>query len=176
MEVKNSPEAKDYADILLDIVGEHFEQAKSVTEADRAVYNACLSGIASADELNQLEPLDLRRLQEAPTILNLRDQPTHPDELLLQDSEWHAGFFSGELDPALCKPAPELWPLLEKVGVKRLSECAAVALEFVDGPWNPRFRSPRSWWRGQTSLRDCFTTSLLRQEEGEQGALRVAGV
>jgi hypothetical protein len=131
--VKNSPKAKDYADILLDIVGEHFEQAKSVTGADRAVYDACLSGIAAADELNQLEPLDLRRLQEAPAILNLRDQPTHPDELLLQDSEWHAGFFSGELDPALCKPAPALWPLLEKVGVKRLSECAEVALEFVDG-------------------------------------------
>ena len=60
-------------------------------------------------------------------------QPTHPDEVLLQDSEWHAGFFSGELDRALCKPAPELWPFIEKVGVRRLSESAEVALEFVDG-------------------------------------------
>jgi len=61
-------------------------------------------------------------------------QPTHPDEVLLQDSEWHAGFFNGELNRALCKPAPEHWPLIEKIGVRRLSESAAVALEFVDGP------------------------------------------
>ena len=54
--------------------------------------------------------------------------------MLLQDSEWHAGFFNGELDRALCKPEPELWPFIEKVGVRRLSESAEVALEFVDGP------------------------------------------
>jgi len=34
----------------------------------------------------------------------------------------------------LCKPAPELWPFVEEVGVRRLSESAQVALEFVDGP------------------------------------------
>lgn len=54
--------------------------------------------------------------------------------MLLQDSEWHAGFFGGELDQALCKPAPELWTFIEEVGVKRLSESAHVNLEFVDGP------------------------------------------
>lgn len=131
--VKNAPEASDYVDLLLDIVGEHFEQAKSVTGKDRAVYDACLSGIADADDLEELELSDLQRLQEAPTILNLKNQLIHPDELFLQDSEWHVGFFNGELDSALCKPVTELWPLIEKIGVKRLSDCAEVALEFVDG-------------------------------------------
>lgn len=132
--VKNAPEGRDFIDILLDIVGEYFEQSKSITGPDRAVYDACLMGVSLADEREEISALDIRRLQEAPTILNLLGQPTHPDEVLLQDSEWHAGFFNGELDRALCKPTPELWPLIEKVGVKRLSESAEVVLEFVDGP------------------------------------------
>lgn len=132
--VKNAPEGRDYVDILLDIVGEYFEQSKPVAGADRSVYDACLMGVSAADEREEIGTPDIRRLQEAPTILNLMGQPTHPDEVLLQDSEWHAGFFNGELDRALCKPAPELWPLIEKIGVRRLSESAEVALEFVDGP------------------------------------------
>ncbi len=132
--VKNVPEGRDYVDILLDIVAEYFEQSKPVTGVDRSVYEACLIGIATSDEGEELGASDIRRLQEAPSILNLMGQPTHPDEVLLQDSEWHAGFFNGELDRALSKPAPELWPLIEKVGVRRLSESAEVALEFVDGP------------------------------------------
>ena len=131
--VKNAPEGRDYVDILLDIVGEYFEQSKPVAGADRSVYDACLMGVSAADEREEIGAPDIRRLQEAPTILNLMGQPTHPDEVLLQDSEWHAGFFNGELDRALCKPAPELWPFIEKVGVRRLSESAEVALEFVDG-------------------------------------------
>lgn len=131
--VKNAPEGRDYVDILLDIVGEYFEQLKPVTGADRSVYDACLMGVSAADEREEISAQDIRRLQEAPAILNLMGQPTHPDEVLLQDSVWHAGFFNGELDRALCKPAPELWPFIEKVGVRRLSESAEVALEFVDG-------------------------------------------
>ena len=72
-------------------------------------------------------------MQEAPTVLSIHGQLTHPDEILLQNSEWHAGFFGGELDQALCKASPELWPFLEEIGVRRLSESAKVELEFVDG-------------------------------------------
>jgi hypothetical protein len=131
--VKNSPEGRDYVEILLDIVGEYFVQSKLIAGADRAVYEACLMGVSAADEREEIGAPDILRLQEAPTILNLMGQPTQPDEVLLQDSEWLAGFFGGELDRALCKPAPELWPFIEKVGVKRLSERAEIALEFVDG-------------------------------------------
>ncbi len=132
--VKNAPEGRDFVDILLDIVGEHFEQSKPLTVPDRAVYDACLASVAAAHEHEELIPSDLQSLQEAPTVLNLRGQLTHPDEVLLQDSEWHAGFFGGELDQALCKPDPDLWPFVEEVGVRRLSESAQVALDFVDGP------------------------------------------
>ena len=132
--VKNAPDGPNFIDILLDIVGEYFEQSKAVAGADRSVYDACLMGVSASDEREEIGAPGIRRLQEAPTILNLMGQATHPDEVLLQDSEWHAGFFNGELDRALCKPAPELWPFIEKVGVRRLSESAKVTLEFFDGP------------------------------------------
>ncbi len=131
--VKSSPEGSDYIDIALDIVGEYFEQSKPLTGPDRAVYDVCLENVAIAYEQEELPASDLERLKEAPTVLNLQGQLTHPDEVLLQNSEWHAGFFGGELDQALCKVAPELWPFLEEIGVRRLSESAKVELEFVDG-------------------------------------------
>ncbi|XKF14679.1 DUF3883 domain-containing protein [Halomonas sp. BLK-85] len=131
--VKNAPIAKDFVDILLDIVGEYFEQSKLLTGQDRAVYDSCLDSVSAAHAHEELTPSDLVRLQQAPTILNLQDRLVYPDEVLLQDSEWHAGFFDGELDQALCKPVPELWPFIEVVGVRRLSERAQVVLEFVDG-------------------------------------------
>ncbi len=131
--VKNAPEGRDYVDILLDIVSEYFEQSKPVTGADKLVYEACLMGVSEADERGGIGAQDIQRLQEAPVILNLMEQPTYPDEVLLQDSEWHADFFNGELNRALCNPAPELWSFIQKVGVRRLSESAEVTLEFVDG-------------------------------------------
>ncbi len=131
MGVKNAPEGQDFVEILLDIVDEYFEQSKPLTGPDREVYDACLTGVATYHE--ELVPSDLQRLQKAPTILNLRGQLTHPDEVLLQDSEWHAGSFGGELDQALCKLDPDLLPFFEEIGVRRLSESAQVALEFVDG-------------------------------------------
>jgi len=132
--VKNAPEGHDFVDILLDIIGEYFEQSKPLTGPDRAVYDVCLACVATSLEQEELTPSDRQRLQEAPTFLNLRGQLTHPDEVLLQDSEWHAGFFGGELDQALCKPDPGLWSFVEEVGVRRLSESAQVTLEFIDGP------------------------------------------
>jgi len=131
--VKNAPAAEDYVDLLLDIVKEHYEQAKTVTGAARVVYDTCLSGIAAADAQDQFDHSDLQRLQESPVVLNLKNQLIFPDEIFLQDSEWHVSFFHGELDSALCKPALELWPLLGKIGVHRLSDCAEVSLEYVDG-------------------------------------------
>ncbi|MBX7136112.1 MAG: DUF3883 domain-containing protein, partial [Fimbriimonadaceae bacterium] len=131
--VKNAPEGRDFSDILLDIVGECFEQSKPVVGPDRSVYDRCLEGLCAADSQDALTESDLMRLQQAPSILNVKGQPTHPDEVLLQDSEWHAGFFAGELDRALCKPAVEFWSFMQKLGVRRLSESALVALEYVDG-------------------------------------------
>lgn len=79
--VKNAPEGRDYVDILLEIVGEYFEQSKPLAGADRSVYDACLMGVAAADEREEIGALEIRRLQEAPTMLNLMWQPTHPDEV-----------------------------------------------------------------------------------------------
>ena len=131
--VKDAPECSDYIDILLDLVGDHFERSAPVVDAHRTIYDTCLANVAAAHGREECDPAGLRRLREAPTILNLRGVTTHPDEILLHDSEWHAGFFEQELDRALCRLPAELCPLVEELGVKRLSESARVSLEYVDG-------------------------------------------
>jgi hypothetical protein len=131
--VKNVPAAADYIDLILDIVGQHFEQGKSLSGADRAIYEACLAGVSAAIENEHLDDEDLSRLREAPTVLNLRGEPRFPDEVVIQNSEWHASFFDGEMDQALCSPAPELLPVYEAIGARNLSDCADVSLDFTEG-------------------------------------------
>jgi len=132
--VKNAPDAEDCVDVLLDIIKKHFEQLKKpISGVDRAVYDTCLAGIASAHDSDELNYEDLTRLKEAPSVLNLSSQGIYPDEIFLLDSEWLASFFNGELDQALCRPYIELWSLLEEIGVRKLTECAEVKLEFLDG-------------------------------------------
>ena len=131
--VKDTPECFDYIDILLDIAGTHFECSAPVVDADRTIYDTCLANVAAAHGRDECEPADLRRLREAPTILNLGGMATLPDEILLHDSEWLAEFFVQELDRALCRLPVELCPLAMELGVRRLSKIASVSLEFVDG-------------------------------------------
>ena len=101
--VKDAPDCSDYIDILLDLVGSHFERAAPVVDADRTIYDTCLANVAAAHVREDCDPSELQRLAEAPAILNLEGVTTHPDEILLHDSEWHAGFFGQELDGALSR-------------------------------------------------------------------------
>ena len=131
--VKDAPECSDYVDFLLDIVGAHFERCAPVIDADLVIYDMCLVKVADAYDRDECTPDDLRHLREAPTILNLGGMATHPDEILLHDSEWLATFFQQEIDKALCRLPVEIYPLANELGVRRLSKSASVSLEFVDG-------------------------------------------
>ena len=131
--VKDAPECSDYIDILLDLVGAHYERSAPVVDGDRIIYDTCLANVADAHGRDECDPSELRRLKQAPTIVNLAGMPTHPDEILLHDSEWLASFFNRELDRALCKLPAELWPLAEDLGIGRLSTSARVSLEYADG-------------------------------------------
>lgn len=133
--IKDNPEGKDFVAILLDIVREYSEQSKPLTDSnDLAIYYYCLSGVTDAYNDGKLTKLELNPLREKQTILNLQNHLTYPDNTLLYDSEWHAMFFDGKLDYALCNPpSHELRSFVKEIGVRRLSECAQVELDFVDG-------------------------------------------
>jgi hypothetical protein len=90
--VKNAPEGRDFADIILDMVGIYFEQSKAIKGTDRSVYDKCFSNVSLSYENGELDQDDMVRLKEAPVILNLNGEPKHSDEVLLHDSEWHAKF------------------------------------------------------------------------------------
>ena len=132
--VKDAPDCADYVDILLDLTVAHFESSTPVEGTERTVYDTCLAAVAEAHAREECGAADLRRLAEAPTVLNLAGMARPPDELLLHDSEWYAGFFGDDLDEALCRVGPELWPLAEALGVRRLSESATVSLDYVGPP------------------------------------------
>ena len=131
--VTDGPEGADYVRIIHEISDEYFMQSKALQDQERAVFDLCWKSLATLCDRDALDADDVGGLQGAATVVNVSDQLVDPDEVLIQDSEWYAGFFDGELDAALCKPLPELWPLLEEVGVRRLSQQARVALEFTDG-------------------------------------------
>ena len=131
--VTDGPAGADYVRIIHEISDEYFVQSKALQGQDRAVFDLCWRSLATLYDRGWLDEGNVRELQEAATIVNVSDHLADADEVLIQDSEWYAGFFDGELDAALCKPLPELWPVLEEVGVKRLSQQARVALEFTNG-------------------------------------------
>lgn len=131
--VKDKPEGREYLNILLEIVKEHFEQSKAVVGAERAIYDACLRGIADSYSNGELSEEEVEGLRKSPSILNLAGLPHFPDELLLQDSEWHTKFFNSDLNQALCKSALELLEINEKIGLKRLSDNVRITLESVKG-------------------------------------------
>ena len=132
--VKDAPDCTDYVDVLLDLSVAHFEKSTRVEGAERAVYDTCFTAVAEAHARDECGTADLRRLAEAPVVLNLEGMARPPDELLLHDSEWYAGFFGDDLGEALCRVEPERWPLAEELGVRRLSESATVSLDHVGPP------------------------------------------
>lgn len=135
--VKDRPDSSDFTEILIEIIGEYFEQSKLLVGSDRAVYQTCLHGIAAAFDENLLSENDLVRLKRAPVVLNIADSPTHPDEILLHDSEWLAQFFGETLNQALCRLAPELWDFAEALGVIRLSKACSLKLDYAEGDESP---------------------------------------
>ena len=103
--VNDGPEGADYVRIVREISDEYFCSHEALQGQDRAVFESCWKALAALHGREELDPADVRELREAATIVNLRDHLVDPDEVLIQDSEWYAGFFDGELDSALCKPA-----------------------------------------------------------------------
>lgn len=135
--VKDSPEAEELIEILLEIVTEYFEQSKPITGADSAVYQSCLKILSDAQRIGELEDDTLGPLQRAPSIVNLNSYFVHPDEVLLHDSEWLSSFFGGNIDAALCKLDPEFWSLAYALGVERLSSKCELKLDSVTGNKQP---------------------------------------
>src|SRR6185295_11142911 len=114
LEVMDGPKGADYVRIVRVISEEYFLQSKALQGQDRAVFESCWKALTVLHDQDALDADDVRELQEAASIVNVDDHLVDPDEVLIQDSEWYAGFFDGELDSALCKPLPELWPLFEE--------------------------------------------------------------
>ena len=132
--VKKEPGPQDYVDIILDIVEENYPKQAPLTPEDDAIYRHCMEELVHAWDFDSgISEDDLSRLRQAPTILSVMGLLCHPDEVLLNDSEWHAGHFGEDLSPTLCKPDPAWWQFLTELGVVRLTSRASIDLDYVVG-------------------------------------------
>ena len=132
--VKETPEPQDYVDIILDIVEDNYPRQAPLPLEDDAIYHRCMEALVHARDFDTgIIEDDLSRLRQAPTVLSVQGVLCHPDEVLLNDSEWHASHFGEELAPILCKPDPAWWPFLTELGVVRLTNRASVDLDYVEG-------------------------------------------
>jgi len=59
--------------------------------------------------------------------------PRFPDEILLLDSEWFHSHFGTDIDDLLCRPSADHASILERLGVRRLTEVARIELDFSEG-------------------------------------------
>jgi len=131
--VRSEPEPRDYIDIILDIVEESDRRQGQLPNEDKAIYLRCMGSLVQAWTDEEIDSSQIDPLRNAPTILGITGLFRHPDETLLLDSEWHAKQFQDELDPMLCRPEPGWRSFFSELGVKHLSECATVDLDYVDG-------------------------------------------
>ena len=132
--VRAEPEPAHYASILVEIVSSHYEGGATVEEEDLSIYLACLRGLSAEAEAEDSSGLShWKKLVENPTVLNLRGIPRFPDEALLLDSEWIHSHFGTDIDELLCRPSADYVPLLERLGVRRLSALAKVELDLAEG-------------------------------------------
>ena len=131
--VKQKPEAKDYIDIILEIVEKHYTQQTILSEVDQAVYIRCVEMLVDAHEMGEVEEEKIEPLREAPSVLNVVGKFCYPYELLLQDSDWHVKLFGDDLQKMLCKADYRWWPLYQLLGIQLLSQRASVELDYVGG-------------------------------------------
>ena len=133
--VKRKPEPKDYIDIVLDIVEENYLRQAQISTEDKAIYQYCMNMLVQSwdNSDDRISPEDFSRLKRSPTILNVTGLFCHPDEVLLHDSEWHAGHFGDEISSMLCKPDPTFWDFFTELGVEHLTRRVSVELEYIAG-------------------------------------------
>src|SRR5205823_6611991 len=81
--VKDGPEGSDFVRIIRDISDDYFLQSRGLRGQDRVVFDSCWMALAGVHGREELEAADVRQLQEAATVVNLRDRLVDPDEVLI---------------------------------------------------------------------------------------------
>ncbi len=129
--VAEEPSTETYVDVLVDIAGEFGGTASDLPGDISLVHDVCIKTLST--KLRE-EPAEtsrhLERLRDHPFLLTLAGTLAFVDEVAVQDSDWLAEPFGGELDARLVRSLPETVPLIDWFKIRPLS--SVTRLETVD--------------------------------------------
>ena len=120
--VAEEPSTKTYADVLKDIAGQFSRDSSGLPGEISLVHHLCIKTLSEklrddpAETSQQLVPL-----REYPFLLTLAGTLAFVDEVAVQDSEWLAEPFNGELDACLVRSLPETAEFIEWFKIRPLS-------------------------------------------------------
>jgi hypothetical protein len=131
--VKESPSAEDLGEIVLELIADYDKTLLPLTGPRLEIYRQCLGVLAYAHEDGTLQSKPIwKSLEQASLALDLLQQPSYPDELLLLDSEWLYSYFGETLDESLSRSPMDWLPLLSDLGMTRLSDKATVEIDVIE--------------------------------------------
>ena len=120
--VAEEPSTETYVDVLIDISSKFGGIASGLPGETSLVHELCIKTLS---EYLRDDPEETSRhlgsLREQPFLLTLAGTLAFVDEVAVQDSEWLAEPFGGELDARLVRSSPETAVLIEWFKIRPLS-------------------------------------------------------
>ena len=134
--VKDTPNIKDYVDIVEDINQNNFPTLILESPEDRKIYKVCINQINDLNE-NTAEDLDaINKLTGFESVLNVNNCLCYPDEVLIDDSEWYKSYFNEDEFDWLTKLNEKSQELFSSLGTDKLSKVTNLELDYKDGEEN----------------------------------------
>ncbi len=134
--VKDTPDIKDYVDIVEDIKEEYFPTFILESSKDIKIYKVCVKQINNLDEKTPEDRNITVKLTEFQSILNVNNRLCYPDEVLIDDSEWYKSYFNEDEFDWLTKIDERSQELFLNLGTKKLSEATILELDYKEGEEN----------------------------------------
>lgn len=120
--VAEEPSTETYVDVLIDISGQFGGDASGLPGETSLVHELCIKTLS---EKLRDDPAETSRhlgsLREQPFLSTLAGTLAFADEVAVQDSEWLAEPFGGELDARLVRSSPETTDFIEWFKIRPLS-------------------------------------------------------
>jgi hypothetical protein len=124
--LRESPDASDAIDVLIDVGNEFGASNEQLDEEARSVVMAAWRMIEA--DLDQLSDADFARLKATKCIPDSRDVLLSPDRALFDDAPEYSDALHGHVGPMLIRKPEGAWRAMKRAGVGSLSEGVQIEL------------------------------------------------
>jgi len=163
--VKEQPDIEDYIATLSIIINSRSPLDELDHESEK-IYYSCLKNISARASEEGLDPSAFEDLKQLPSVLTASGKLVRPNITFLRDSAWHAELFPPEVQSLFCDLPPSLYPLLEIIGVNKLSKVIKTRLSNQTGVEQKDLEVPK------TLLHKLDVVLRMFDDESTQQVLR----